>query len=141
MCIPTLMAYASKDVGARYVAPALAGEEIWCQLFSEPAAGSDVAGLRTRAEKHGADWIVSARRSGLPARISLTTDCCWHAPDFDALKHKGLTMFFLSMRSPGVEIRPIRQASGGANFTKCFSPMCAFRRAAPGEVGRAGRSR
>jgi len=120
MCIPTLMAYASKDVGARYVAPALAGEEIWCQLFSEPAAGSDVAGLRTRAEKHGADWIVSGQKIWTSGAHFSDYGLLLARTDFDALKHKGLTMFFLSMRSPGVEIRPIRQASGGANFNEVF---------------------
>jgi alkylation response protein AidB-like acyl-CoA dehydrogenase len=120
MCIPTLMAYGSKDVGARYVAPALAGEEIWCQLFSEPAAGSDVAGLRTRAEKHGADWIVSGQKIWTSGAHFSDYGLLLARTDSDAPKHKGLTMFFLSMRSPGVEIRPIRQASGGANFNEVF---------------------
>jgi len=71
-----------EGVGARYVAPALAGEEIWCQLFSETGRRLGRRGLRTRAEKHGADWIVSARRSGLRARISLTTDCLLARTDF-----------------------------------------------------------
>src|SRR5437773_2240983 len=62
MCIPTLMAYASKEMVARYVAPALRGDEIWCQLFSEPAAGSDVAGLRMRAGKDGDAWIINGQK-------------------------------------------------------------------------------
>ena len=120
MCIPTLMAYANHETVARYVGPALHGEEIWCQLFSEPAAGSDLAGLRTRAERDGADWIINGQKVWTSGA---------HYSDFGLLlartdpampKHKGLTMFFLSMRSPGVEIRPIRQASGGANFNEVF---------------------
>jgi acyl-CoA dehydrogenase len=120
MCIPTLMAYASKEVGARYVAPALAGEEIWCQLFSEPAAGSDVAGLRTRAEKDGIDWIVNGQKIWTSGAHFSDYGLLLARTDSDAPKHKGLTMFFLSMRSPGVDIRPIRQASGGANFNEVF---------------------
>ena len=62
MCIPTVTHYASKEVAARYVKPALYGEEIWCQLFSEPSAGSDVAGLKTRAEKDGNDWVINGQK-------------------------------------------------------------------------------
>jgi alkylation response protein AidB-like acyl-CoA dehydrogenase len=120
MCIPTLMAYAAKDVAARYVAPALRGEEIWCQLFSEPAAGSDVAGLRMRARKDGADWIVNGQKIWTSGAHVADYGLLLARTDPDAPKHKGLTMFFLSMRSPGVEVKPIRQASGGANFNEVF---------------------
>ena len=120
MCLPTLMAYASKDTSARYVGPALRGEEIWCQLFSEPAAGSDVAGLRMRAESDGTDWIVNGQKIWTSGAHYSDYGLLLARTDWNAPKHRGLTMFFLSMRSSGIEIRPIRQASGGSNFNEVF---------------------
>jgi alkylation response protein AidB-like acyl-CoA dehydrogenase len=80
MCIPTMMAYAQPEQLDRYVRPALRGEEVWCQLFSEPAGGSDLAALRTRAERDGDDWISTGRRSGPRARICRTSASSWCAP-------------------------------------------------------------
>jgi acyl-CoA dehydrogenase len=120
MCIPTLMAYGSKDMIARHVAPALNGQEIWCQLFSEPGAGSDVAGLRTRAERDGDSWVIDGQKVWTSGAHYSDFGLLLARTDFDAPKHKGLTMFFLSMRSPGVEARPIRQATGGATFNEVF---------------------
>ncbi|MGE3141796.1 MAG: acyl-CoA dehydrogenase family protein [Hyphomonadaceae bacterium] len=120
MCIPTMIAFASDAQKARHVGPALRGEEIWCQLFSEPAAGSDVAGLKTRAVKEGDDWIVNGQKVWTSGA---------HYSDFGILltrtnpekeKHKGLTMFFLDMKSPGVDVRPIHQMSGGTNFNEVY---------------------
>jgi acyl-CoA dehydrogenase len=120
MCIPTLMAYGSKETIARYVAPALKGEEIWCQLFSEPAAGSDVAGLRMRAVRDGNGWTINGQKIWTSGAHYSDFGLLLARTDFDAPKHKGLTMFFLSMRAPGVEVRPIRQATGGATFNEVF---------------------
>jgi acyl-CoA dehydrogenase len=120
MCIPTLMAYGSKEMVARYVAPSLRGEEIWCQLFSEPAAGSDVAGLRMRAERDGDSWIVNGQKIWTSGAHYSDFGLLLARTDFEAPKHKGLTMFFLSMRSSGVDVRPIKQASGSANFNEVF---------------------
>ncbi|HEY1612331.1 MAG TPA: acyl-CoA dehydrogenase family protein [Rhizomicrobium sp.] len=120
MCIPTLMAYAAREMIDRHVKPALRGEEIWCQLFSEPAAGSDVAGLRTRAQRDGDAWIVNGQKIWTSGAHYSDYGLLLARTDFSAPKHKGLTMFFLSMKSHGVEIRPIRQASGGANFNEVF---------------------
>ncbi|HLY06516.1 MAG TPA: acyl-CoA dehydrogenase family protein [Rhizomicrobium sp.] len=120
MCIPTLMAYGSKEMVARYVAPALRGDEIWCQLFSEPAAGSDVAGLRMRALRDGEQWVVNGQKIWTSGAHYSDYGLLLARTDFDAPKHKGLTMFFLSMQSPGVEARPIRQATGGATFNEVF---------------------
>ncbi|MEQ1865018.1 MAG: acyl-CoA dehydrogenase family protein, partial [Micropepsaceae bacterium] len=120
MCIPTVTHYASKDVAARYVKPALYGEEIWCQLFSEPSAGSDVAGLRTRAEKDGDDWIVNGQKVWTSGAHYSDYGILLTRTDPTAQKHKGLTMFYLSMKSPGVEVKPIKQMSGGANFNEVY---------------------
>src|SRR5437868_3123062 len=112
MCIPTLMMHGSKEMIDRYVAPALSGDEIWCQLFSEPAAGSDVAGLRMRAVRDGDDWIINGQKIWTSGAHYSDFGLLLARSDFGAPKHKGLTMFFLSMRAPGIEVRPIRQATG-----------------------------
>src|SRR5580704_9585271 len=118
MCIPTLMAYGSKDSIGRYVKPALFGEEIWCQLFSEPAGGSDVAGLRTRAEKKGDEWIINGQKIWTSGAHYSDYGLLITRTDPNVPKHKGLTMFFLSMKSPGVEVRPIKQANGMQEFNE-----------------------
>jgi acyl-CoA dehydrogenase len=120
MCIPTVTHYASKEVSARYVKPALYGEEIWCQLFSEPAAGSDVAGLRTRAEKDGNDWVINGQKVWTSGAHYSDYGILLTRTDANVPKHKGLTMFYLDMKSPGVEVRPIKQMSGGANFNEVY---------------------
>jgi alkylation response protein AidB-like acyl-CoA dehydrogenase len=136
MCIPTLMAYADSETVARYVAPALRGEEIWCQLFSEPAAGSDLAGLRTRAAKDGTGWVLDGQKIWTSGAHYSDYGLVLARTDFAARKHKGLTMFFISMHAPGVETRPIRQASGGANFNEVF--LTAVRIPDSQRVGEAG---
>jgi alkylation response protein AidB-like acyl-CoA dehydrogenase len=120
MCIPVMMAYAGPEQLDRYVRPALHGEEIWCQLFSEPAGGSDLAGLRTRAVRDGDDWIINGQKIWTSGA---------HFSDFGIIvvrhdpslpKHEGLTFFFLDMRSAGIEVRRIRQISGSSNFNEVF---------------------
>jgi acyl-CoA dehydrogenase len=120
MCIPTLMAYGAKDAVARHVKPALHGEDIWCQLFSEPAGGSDVAGLRTRAEKNGDTWTINGQKIWTTGAQISDYGILLTRTDPNAPKHKGLTMFYLSMKSPGVEVRPIKQASGQSGFNEVF---------------------
>jgi acyl-CoA dehydrogenase len=120
MCIPTVMQYTSDAHKARYVKPALHGEEIWCQLFSEPAAGSDVAGIRTKAERDGEDWIVNGQKIWTSGAHYSDYGILLTRTDPSQPKHKGLTMFFLDMKSPGVEVRPIKQISGGANFNEVY---------------------
>ena len=115
------MAYGDDATKKRYVWPAVQGDEIWCQLFSEPAGGSDVAALRTQGGKERRrPGRSTARRSGPRARSSPTTASCSPAPIPNVPKHKGLTMFYLSMKTPGVEVRPIKQACGGSGFNEVF---------------------
>jgi len=120
MCIPTLMAYGSEEAKKRYVWPAVQGDEIWCQLFSEPAGGSDVANLRTRAEKHGDTWTINGSKIWTTGAQFSDYGIILTRTDPNVPKHKGLTMFYLSMKSPGVDIRPIKQASGGSGFNEIF---------------------
>ncbi len=120
MCIPTVTHYASKEVAAKFVKPALYGEEIWCQLFSEPSAGSDVAGLRMKAERDGDDWIVNGQKIWTSGAHYSDWGIVLTRTDPNVPKHAGLTMFYVSMKAPGVEARPIKQMSGGANFNEVF---------------------
>lgn len=120
ICGPALMTYASDEAKTRHLPLIASGDEIWCQLFSEPSAGSDLAGLRTKAEKDGDEWVVNGQKIW-------TTGA--HYSDFGLLiartdpavpKHQGLTAFILDMRSPGVDVRPIRQANGAAEFNEVY---------------------
>ncbi|MEG9861977.1 MAG: acyl-CoA dehydrogenase family protein [Parvularculales bacterium] len=120
MCIPTMMAYASEEQLERYVRPALHGEEIWCQLFSEPSAGSDLAGIRTRSERDGDDWIINGQKVWTSGAHYSDYGILVTRSDPAKPKHKGLTYFFLNMKSPGVEVRPIKQITGEANFNEVF---------------------
>jgi alkylation response protein AidB-like acyl-CoA dehydrogenase len=120
MCVPTLMAYADKATAERHVGPALRGEEIWCQLFSEPGAGSDVAGLRMRAERDGDDWVINGQKIWTSGAHFSDYGLLLTRTDPNVVKHAGLSMFFLDMKSPGVEVRRIRQISGTSNFNEVF---------------------
>jgi len=120
MCGPTLMAHAA-EAGRRRLLPRMAaGEDIWCQLFSEPAAGSDLAGLRTKAARDGDDWIINGQKIWTSFAHYADYGMILTRTDPTVPKHKGLTMFFLDMRSPGVEVRPIRQANGMSGFNEVF---------------------
>ncbi len=120
MCLPTVIAFGAQPHKERYVRPALRGEEIWCQLFSEPAAGSDVAGIKTRAVRDGDNWRVSGQKVWTSGAHYSDFGLLLARTDPGAHKHKGLTMFFLDMRSKGVEARPIHQASGESEFNEVF---------------------
>ncbi|MGB8842734.1 MAG: acyl-CoA dehydrogenase family protein [Aliidongia sp.] len=120
MCIPTLMAYADEAALRRYVHPAVRGEEIWCQLFSEPVAGSDLAGLKTRAVRDGDDWVVNGQKVWTSGAHYADFGIVVTRTDPTAPKHKGLTFFYLDMKSQGVEVRPIKQISGSSNFNEVF---------------------
>jgi len=120
MCIPTLIAFASEQQKKRHVGPALRGEEIWCQLFSEPSAGSDVAGLKTKAVRDGDTWTVNGQKVWTSGAHYSDWGILLVRTNPDVAKHKGLTMFFLDMKSPGVDVRPIHQMSGGSNFNEVY---------------------
>src|SRR5438105_2702006 len=120
MCGPTVMAYGSEAAKQRYLPKLASGEEIWCQLFSEPAAGSDVAGLRTRAERRGDDWIVNGQKIWTSGAHYSDCGLLITRTDPNVPKHKGLTMFFLDMKSKGVEVRPIKQANGMQEFNEVY---------------------
>jgi len=120
MCLPTMLTYATEEQKQRYAPPALRGEEIWCQLFSEPAAGSDVAGLRTRCERDGDDWIINGQKIWTSGAHFSDFGVIVTRSDPSQPKHKGLTYFFLDMKSPGIECRRIKQISGTSNFNEVF---------------------
>ena len=120
MCIPTVLAFGSDDHKARYVQKALTGEEIWCQLFSEPSAGSDVAGLKTRAVKDGDEWVINGQKVWTSGAHYSDYGILLVRTDPTVPKHKGLTMFIVNMKQEGVEARPIHQASGGREFNEVY---------------------
>jgi alkylation response protein AidB-like acyl-CoA dehydrogenase len=120
MCIPTVMAYCGDETKQRYVKPAVEGSEIWCQLFSEPAGGSDVAALKTRAVKEGDTWTINGSKIWTTGAQFSDYGLLLTRTDPNVPKHKGLTMFHLSMKAPGVEVRPIKQASGASGFNEIF---------------------
>ncbi len=120
MVAPTILAHGNETAKQRYLRPLWRGDLIACQLFSEPGAGSDLAGLQTRATRDGEEWIVNGQKvwtSG--AQYSDIGEIICRT-DPDAPKHRGLTGFIVDMSSPGVDVRPLRQITGGASFNEVF---------------------
>jgi alkylation response protein AidB-like acyl-CoA dehydrogenase len=123
MCVPTLMNFADQATKERFSGPAIRGEEIWCQLFSEPSGGSDVAAARTkavRAPDGSGDWLISGQKVWTTGAQFSDYGIVVVRTNPDVPKHKGLTMFWLDMTSPGVEVKPIHQMSGGSGFNEVF---------------------
>ena len=120
MCAPTLMAHATEEQKAHHLPRIASGEEVWCQLFSEPVAGSDLAGIKTRAVKDGDEWVVNGQKVWTSGAHYSDWGLLITRTDPGVPKHKGLTMFFLDMKSPGVEVRPIKQINGNKDFNEVY---------------------
>ncbi len=117
---PTMMVWGKDEDKKRYLPKMITGEEIWCQLFSEPSAGSDLAGIRMKAEKDGDDWILNGQKVWTSGAHFADYGMIVARSDPSALKHKGLTYFFVDMKAEGIETKPIKQISGTANFNEVF---------------------
>jgi alkylation response protein AidB-like acyl-CoA dehydrogenase len=120
MCGPTVMDWGTEEAKRELLPPLAAGEDIWCQLFSEPAGGSDLAGLRTKAERDGDDWVINGQKIWTSGAHYSQWGILITRTDPDVPKHKGLTMFYLRMDTPGVRIVPIKQANGQSGFNEVY---------------------
>ncbi|QGG95340.1 acyl-CoA dehydrogenase family protein [Actinomarinicola tropica] len=120
MGAPTVVTHGSEEQKQRYLRPLFTGEEIWCQLFSEPGAGSDVAGLSTRAIRDGDEWIVNGQKVWTTLAHLSRWGMLVARTDPDQPKHKGLTYFVVDMEAPGVDVRPLRQMTGDAEFNEVY---------------------
>ncbi len=123
MCLPTLMTAGNDVDKERFVGPAVRGEEIWCQLFSEPSGGSDVAAARTRAVKApdgSGDWIINGQKVWTSGAQYSDYGILIVRTDPDVPKHKGLTMFWVDMKDKAIDVRPIHQMSGGSGFNEVY---------------------
>ncbi len=120
MVAPTIVAQDNDALKRRYLRPLFTSEEIWCQLFSEPGAGSDVASLSTRAERDGEEWIVNGQKVWTTLAHTASFGMVLARTDPEAEKHKGLTYFVVDMHAPGVGVRPLRQMTGDAEFNEVY---------------------
>lgn len=120
LATPTLLEHGSNELNARLLRRTATGEIVWCQLFSEPGAGSDLAGLTTRAERDGDEWVISGQKVWNTGAAHAEFGLLLARTDWDMPKHRGITYFVLPMRQPGVEVRPLRQMNGHASFNEVF---------------------
>ncbi|MGY1640130.1 acyl-CoA dehydrogenase family protein [Geodermatophilus sp. SYSU D00703] len=120
MCGPTVIAHGSEDQKRRYLARLLRADDVWCQLFSEPASGSDLAALRTTAVRDGDDWVVNGQKVWTTLAHVADLGILLARTDPDRPKHAGLTMFVVDVHAPGVTVRPLRQMVGSAGFNEVF---------------------
>ena len=120
MCGPTVAVWGTDEQKRRYLRPLFTGEEIWCQLFSEPGSGSDFAGLSSRAIKDGEEWLVNGQKVWTTLAHVSKWGLLVVRTDAETVKHAGLTAFIVDMQGPGVEVKPLRQITGEAEFNEVF---------------------
>ena len=120
MIAPTLMVWAQPQHKENFLPKLASGEEIWCQLFSEPAGGSDLAALRTKAEKDGDEWVINGQKIWTSQAHYADYGIIVTRTDPTVAKHKGLTMFIVDMKAPGIDIKPIKQLTGESDFNEVY---------------------
>ncbi|MFM8870528.1 MAG: acyl-CoA dehydrogenase family protein, partial [Actinomycetota bacterium] len=120
MCAPTVVEWGSDAQRSRYLRPLFTGEEVWCQLFSEPGSGSDFAGLSARGVQDGDEWICNGQKVWTTLAHLAKWGLLVVRTDTETVKHAGLTAFVVDMEAPGVEVRPLRQMTGEAEFNEVY---------------------
>jgi len=122
--LPTIIAHGTDEQAERWVGPSLRGELVWCQLFSEPGAGSDLAGLTTRATRVEGGWSISGQKVWTSLATLADVGICLARTNPDVPKHKGITYFLVDMKTPGIEVRPLREITGESLFNEVFFDDC-----------------
>ena len=122
--LPTIMAHGTAEQAERWVGPTLRGDIIWCQLFSEPGAGSDLAAISTRATRVDGGWSLTGQKVWTSVAAKAHWGICLARTNPDVPKHRGITYFLVDMRSPGIEVRPLREITGAALFNEVFFDDC-----------------
>jgi alkylation response protein AidB-like acyl-CoA dehydrogenase len=120
ICAPTLLDFGSEEQKKRHVARMIRGEEVWTQLLSEPGAGSDLAGLQTRAVIDGDEYVINGQKVWTSGALYSDYALCIARTNPDVPKHQGLSMFIVDLKAPGVTVRPLRQMTGDAHFNEVF---------------------